>query len=59
MILKIIAFLLGVGTMGALEIDRIGWTQAIMQFLLSLSLFVIAEQTNRINSLKERLYGRL
>lgn len=59
MILKVIAFLLLIGTMGALEIDRIGWTQAIIQLLLSLSLFVIAEQMNRINSLKERLYGRL
>lgn len=57
--LKIIAFLLGVGTMGALEIERIGWTQAVIQLLLAIALFVIAEQTSRINQLKDRLYGRL
>lgn len=58
MILKVIAFLLLIGTMGSLEIDRIGWPQAIMQLLLAGAIFVIAEQTSRINQLKDKLYGR-
>lgn len=56
MILKTIAFILGVGTMGALEIERIGWTQAVIQLLLAIALFVIAEQAERIKQLKEKLY---
>ncbi|MDY5254007.1 MAG: hypothetical protein SPH12_05035 [Veillonella caviae] len=45
--------------MGSLEIDRIGWSQAIMQLLLASAIFVIAEQAERINQLKDKLYGRL
>lgn len=56
MILKFIAFLLMLGTMGAIEIDRIGWSQAIIQLLLAGSIFVIAEQAERIKKLKERIY---
>ncbi|WP_321041566.1 hypothetical protein [Veillonella caviae] len=59
MILKIMAFVVLVGTMGSLEIDRIGWSQAIMQLLLASAIFVIAEQAERINQLKDKLYGRL
>ncbi len=50
-----IAFLLMIGTMGAIEIDRIAWSQAIMQLLLAGSIFVIAEQAERINGLKQKL----
>lgn len=56
MILKIASGLLVMGTMGALEIDRIGWTQAIIQLLLAGALFIIAEQAERIERLKRRLY---
>lgn len=56
MVLKIMAFLLMIGTMGALEIDRIAWDQAIMQLLLAGAIFVIAEQAERIKKLKERIY---
>lgn len=55
MLLKCIAVFLVMGTMGALEIDRIGWEQAIMQFLLAGAIFVIAEQAERINGLKQKL----
>lgn len=55
MVLKIMAFLLLIGTMGALEIDHIGWSQAIMQLLLAGAIFVIAEQAERINGLKQKL----
>ncbi|MDY5715613.1 MAG: hypothetical protein SPK95_06745 [Veillonella caviae] len=44
-----------IGTMGALEIDHIGWSQAIMQLLLAGAIFVIAEQAERINGLKQKL----
>lgn len=59
MVLKVIAFLLVVGTIGSIELDRISWIQAGIQLLLAIALFVIAEQTSRINQLKDRLYGRL
>ncbi|MCI5707985.1 hypothetical protein [Veillonella caviae] len=44
-----------IGSMGSLEIDRIGWSQAIMQLLLAGAIFVIAEQAERINGLKQKL----
>ncbi|WP_164725722.1 hypothetical protein [Veillonella caviae] len=55
MVLKIIAFLLMIGTMGALEIDRIEMMQAIIQFILAGAVFIISEQADRIKSLKRRL----
>lgn len=55
MILKLMAFLILVGTMGSLEIDRIGMTQAIIQFILAGAVFIISEQADRIRSLKRRL----
>ena len=55
MILKVIAFLLMLGTMGSIELDRIGWSQAIIQLLLAGTIFVIAEQAERINGLKQKL----
>lgn len=55
MILKFIAFLLMLGTMGSIELDHIGWSQAIMQLLLAGAIFVIAEQAERINGLKQKL----
>ncbi|MCF0158032.1 MAG: hypothetical protein HUJ83_05915 [Veillonella sp.] len=55
MILKFIAFLLMLGTMGSIELDRIGWSQAIIQLLLAGTIFVIAEQAERINGLKQKL----
>lgn len=56
MILKIIAFILGAGTIGSIELDRIGFCQAVMQLLLAGAIFVIAEQAERIKKLKERIY---
>ncbi|WP_273420257.1 hypothetical protein [Veillonella caviae] len=53
--LKFIAFLILVGTMGSLEIDRIGMTQAIIQFILAGTVFIISEQKNRIKMLKKSL----
>lgn len=53
--LNFIAFLILVGTMGSLEIDRIGMTQAIIQFILAGAVFIISEQKNRIKTLKKSL----
>lgn len=44
-----------IGTMGALEIDRIEMMQAIIQFILAGAVFIISEQADRIKSLKRRL----
>lgn len=55
MTLKIIAVLLAVGTMGSIELDRIGFGQAIIQLLLEGAIFVIAEQAERIKGLKQKL----
>lgn len=56
MALKIIAFLLAVGTIGSIELDRIGMVEAAIQLLLAVALFIIAEQKNRIEDLKKKLY---
>lgn len=55
MMLKFIAFLLMLGTIDSIELDRIGFGQAIIQLLLVGAIFVIAEQAERIRSLKRRL----
>lgn len=53
--IKAIGIFFAIGSMGALEIDKIGMTQAIMQLLLAGAIFVIAEQAERINGLKQKL----
>lgn len=55
MMLKFIAFLLMLGTIDSIELDRIGFGQAIIQLLLAGAIFVIAEQAERIRNLKRRL----
>ena len=55
MMLKFIAFLLMLGTIDSIELDRIGFGQAIIQLLLAGAIFVIAEQAERIRILKRRL----
>lgn len=57
MILKLMAFLILVGTMGSIELDRIDWSQAIVQFVLAGTFFVISEQERRIEELKNKLYS--
>lgn len=53
--LKIIAFVLLAGTIGSIELDRIGFWQSVMQLLLAGAIFVIAEQAERIKGLKKKL----
>lgn len=53
--LKVISLFLLIGTAGSIEIDRIGFSQAVIQILLAGAIFVIAEQAERIRNLKRRL----
>lgn len=55
MTLKLMAFIILIGTMGSIELDRIGWSQAIIQFILAGAVFIISEQKNRIKTLKKLL----
>lgn len=55
MTLKLMAFIILIGTMGSIELDRIGWSQAIIQFILAGAVFIISEQKNRIKMLKKSL----
>lgn len=50
---KLISFILLVGTIGSIELDRIGFWQSAMQLLLAGSIFVIGEQAERIKQLKK------
>lgn len=53
--LKMIAFLLLIGTIGSIELDRMDFYEAIIQLSLAGAIFVIAEQAERIRILKRRL----
>lgn len=53
--LKVISLFLLIGTAGSIEIDRIGFSEAVIQILLAGALFVISEQKDRIKTLKKSL----
>lgn len=53
--LKMIAFLLLIGTIGSIELDRMDFYEVIIQLSLAGAIFVIAEQAERIRILKRRL----
>lgn len=53
--LKMIAFLLLIGTIGSIELDRMDFYEVIIQLSLAGSIFVIAEQAEIIRILKRRL----
>ncbi len=55
--LKIIGFILIVGAMGSLEIDRLTFGGFMMQSLLGLLMIVSANQHERITYLKRQLHG--
>lgn len=52
--LKIIAGLILMGSVGSLEIDRIGFTQYFVQGALGVALWIVAEQGQTILKLKRR-----
>ena len=52
--LKLVAGLILMGSVGSLEIDRIGFTQYFVQCALGVSLWIVAEQGQTIRRLKRR-----
>lgn len=52
--LKLISGLIIMGSVGSLEIDRIGFTQYFIQCALGLALWIVAEQGQTIRRLKRR-----
>lgn len=52
--LKILGGLILMGSVGSLEIDRIGFTQYLVQCALGLALWIVAEQGQTIRRLKRR-----
>lgn len=56
-VIKIVGFILIVGAMGSLEIDRLTFGGFLMQSLLGLLMIVSANQYERIQYLKRQLHG--
>ncbi|MDU7145768.1 MAG: hypothetical protein E6305_04400 [Veillonella sp.] len=52
--LKLVAGLTLMGSVGSLEIDRIGFTQYFVQCALGVALWIVAEQSQTIRRLKRR-----
>nr|DAN86457.1 MAG TPA: hypothetical protein [Caudoviricetes sp.] len=56
-VIKIVGFILIVGAMGSLEIDRLTFGGFLMQSLLGLLMIISANQYERIQYLKRQLHG--
>lgn len=52
--LKLVAGLTLMGSVGSLEIDRIGFTQYFVQCAFGVALWIVAEQGQTIRRLKRR-----
>lgn len=52
--IKVFAMVLVIGSMGSLEIDKIGMTQAITQAALGIVLWVAVKQAETIDKLRRR-----
>lgn len=52
--LKIVAILILIGSVGSLDINRIGYSQFFVQIVLGLALWIVAEQGQTIRRLKRR-----
>lgn len=52
--LKLVSGLIIMGSVGSLEIDRIGFTQYFVQCALGVALWIVAEQSQTIRRLKRR-----
>lgn len=52
--LKLVAGLILMGSVGSLEIGRIGFAQFMVQCALGLALWIVAEQGQTIRRLKRR-----
>lgn len=55
--IKVIGFILIMGAMGSLEIDRLTFGGFFMQCLLGLLMIISANQHERITYLKRQLHG--
>lgn len=55
--IKIIGFILIVGAMGSLQLDRVTFGGFFMQGLLGLLMIISANQYERIQYLKRQLHG--
>lgn len=52
--LKIVAILILIGSVGSLDINRIGYSQFFVQIALGLALWIVAEQGQTIRRLQRR-----
>lgn len=55
--IKIIGFILIIGAMGSLELDRVTFGGYLMQIMLGGLMIVSANQHERIKYLKRQLHG--
>lgn len=55
--IKVFAMVLVIGSVGSLEIDKIGMTQAITQAALGMVLWVAVKQAETIDKLRRRRRG--
>lgn len=55
--IKVIGFILIIGAMGSLEIDRVSFGGFLMQIMLGGLLIISATQHERITYLKRKLHG--
>lgn len=55
--IKIIGFILIMGAMGSLELDRVSFEGYLMQIMLGGLMIISANQYERIKYLKEQLHG--
>lgn len=56
-VIKIIGFILIIGAMGSLELDRVTFGGYLMQIMLGGLLIISATQRERITYLKRQLHG--
>lgn len=52
--LKIVAVLILIGSVGSLDINRIGYSQFFVQIALGLALWIVAQQGQTIRRLQRR-----
>lgn len=56
-VIKIVGFILIMGAMGSLELDRVSFGGYIMQIMLGGLMIISANQYERIKYLKRKLHG--
>ena len=56
-LIKIVGFILIIGAMGSLELDRVTFGGYLMQIMLGGLMIISANQHERIKYLKRQLYG--